>query len=123
MRAVQLIQQDKITRLIQRLPDEIIRHIYETYFECKTECAAFVAMLSDDCSARLEFQRLRDLSLRLFRSPICIDYLIHAKGIIHEAIKYSYEHHYKKVGINEKLFKYLDKHDSFNLSILMILYH
>ena len=123
MRAVQLIQQDKIARLIQRLPDEIIRHIYETYFECKSECIAFVAMLSDDCSARLEFQRLRDLSMRLFRSPICVDYLIHAKGMIHEAIKYSYEHHYKKAGKHEKIFKLLDKHDSFNLSILMSLYH
>ena len=123
MRAVQIIREVNIMNLIQRLPDDLIRHIYETYFVCKEDCNKFLIMLESECSTRLEYQPLRQMSMRLMRSPLCVEYLVNGKDMVRSAIKYSYEHHYKKAGRHEKIFKLLDKHDSFTLSILMCLYH
>ena len=123
MRAVQIIREINLVNFIQRLPDDIIRHIYETYFVCKEECNTFLLLLQSENSSRLEYQPLRQLSMRLMRSPICVEYLVNDRDMVRSAIKYSYEHHYKKAGKHEKIFRLMDKHDSFTLSILMALYH
>lgn len=106
----------KTARLINSLPDDVIRHIYEEYFIGIDTCNKYLELLKSKESQRLEYEPLVELSRRLLEYPCAIEYLCSK----HQIFKKMYIEHYIK---NNKLFVLMDNLESFILSILMHLYH
>ena len=106
----------KTTRLINSLPDDVIRHIYEEYFIGIDTCNKYLELLKSKESQGLNYKPLMDLTRRLLEYPCAIEYLCGK----HPIFKKMYIEHYIK---NNKLFAQMDNLESFVLSILMHLYH
>ena len=102
---------------VQSLPDDVLRMVYEEYFECKKECDEFIKMLDNESSTRLEYRLLYDASKKLLDAPCAVEYLRKKS----KAYDWSYIEHF----INKRhIFKRVpDVVDSFNLTILMTLHH
>ena len=102
---------------IKSLPDDVMRMVYEDYFECKKECDIFIKMLYNESSTRLEYKLLYDASKKLLDAPCAVEYLRKKS----KSYDWSYTEHF----INKRnVFKRVpDVVDSFNLTILMSLHH
>ncbi len=106
----------KTVRLINSLPDDVMRHIYEEYFVGIDACNKFLELLKSESSCSLEYKPLIDLARRLLQYPCAVEYLCGK----HTIFKKMYIEHYIK---NNKSFLLMDTLESFVLSILMHLYH
>ena len=106
----------KTIRLINSLPDDVMRHIYEEYFVGIDTCNKYLELLKSDESQSLNYKPLRDLTRRLLEYPCAIEYLCSK----HQIFKKMYIEHYIK---KNKCFVQMDMLESFILSILMHLYH
>jgi hypothetical protein len=106
----------KTARLINSLPDDVIRHIYEEYFIGIDTCNKYLELLKSTESQSLKYEHLVELSRRLLEYPCAVEYLCGK----HQIFKKMYIEHYIK---NNKLFAQMDNLESFILSILMHLYH
>jgi hypothetical protein len=106
----------KTVRLINSLPDDVMRHIYEEYFVGIEACNKFLELLKSENSHSLEYKPLIDLARRLLQYPCAVEYLCGK----HTVFKKMYIEHYIK---NNKSFLLMDMLESFVLSILMHLYH
>ena len=107
---------EKIVRLINSLPDDVMRHMYEEYFIGIDTCDKFLELLKSESSSSLEYKPLIDLARRLLQHPCAVEYLCGK----HPIFKKVYIEHYIK---NNKSFLLMDMLESFVLSILMHLYH
>jgi hypothetical protein len=103
-------------RLINRLPDDVLRHIYEEYIVGKETCDRYLEMFKSDSAMSLEHRPLLEMTSRLLEHPCAIEYLC-AK---HKIFKKMYIEHYVQ---DNKWFVLMNKLESFVLSILMWLYH
>jgi hypothetical protein len=106
----------KTVRLINSLPDDVMRHIYEEYFVGIDTCNKYLELLKSDESQSLNYKPLMDLTRRLLEYPCAIEYLCSK----HQIFKKMYIEHYIK---KNKCFVQMDMLESFILSILMHLYH
>jgi len=107
----------KTIRLIQALPNEVSRDIYEEYFEAKSTCTEFLNLLLEDKrSHSLELNHLREITERLLQHECAIKYL--SKHC--EVFNNMYKAHYID---NNKCFVLMNVLDSFIASMLMSLYH
>jgi len=106
----------KTVRLINSLPDDVIRHIYEEYFVGIDTCDKYLELLKSTESQSLNYKPLMDLTRRLLEYPFAIEYLCGK----HMFFKKMYIKHYIQ---NNKSFVQMNMLESFILSILMHLYH
>ena len=106
----------KTVRLINSLPDDVMRHIYEEYFVGIDTCNKFLELLKSENSSSLEYKPLIKIAGRLIQSPCAVEYLCGK----HKIFKKVYIEHYIK---NNKSFLLMNMLESFVLSILMHLYH
>lgn len=107
---------NKTLDLINSLPDDISRQIYEEYFLAKEKCIHFLNLLETDKSKRLEHKHLVEPTKELLKHCCAIEWLKKKSKVFNIC----YKHHYVD---NHQHFELLDKIDSFCLSILMYLYH
>jgi len=107
----------KTIRLIQALPDDVSRHIYEEYFEAKSTCTEFLnLLLNDKRSHSLEHRHLTEITSRLIQHACAVEYLSKQCKVFNDM----YKAHYIN---NDKYFVQLNVLDSFVLSMLFYLYH
>ena len=106
----------KTARLINSLPDDVIRHIYDEYFIGIDTCNKYLELLKSVESQSLIYTQLVEPTRRLLEYPCAIEYLCGK----HPIFKQMYIKHYIK---NNKSFVQMDNLESFILSILMHLYH
>ena len=106
----------KTVRLINSLPDDVVRHIYEEYFVGIDTCNKYLELLKSEKSRSLEYKPLIEITRRLLQYPCAVEYLCGK----HKIFKKMYVEHYIK---NNKSFLLMDMLESFVLSILMHLYH
>ena len=106
----------KTIRLINSLPDDVMRHIYEEDFVGIDTCNKYLALLKSAESQSLNYKPLMDLTRRLLEYPFAIEYLCSK----HPIFKQMYIKHYIQ---NKKSFVQMNMLESFILSILMHLYH
>jgi hypothetical protein len=106
----------KTVRLINSLPDDVVRHIYEEYFVGIDTCNKYLELLKSEKSRSLEYKPLIEITRRLLQYPCAVEYLCGK----HQIFKKVYIEHYIK---NNKSFLLMDMLESFVLSILMHLYH
>jgi hypothetical protein len=107
----------KTLSLIQALPHDVSRHIYEEYFEAKTTCKEFLhLLLKDKRSHSLEYNHLTEITKRLIQHECAVEYLRKHCKVFNDMYKVHF--------INkEKKFVQMNVLDSFILSMLMYLYH
>jgi len=106
----------KTIRLINSLPDDVMRHIYEQYFVGIDECNQYLELLKSDKSHNLEYEHLTEPTRKLLQHPCAVEYLCKK----HKVFKHMYTEHYIK---HNKSFLRMDMLHSFIASILMYLYH
>ena len=107
----------KTIRLIQALPDDVSRHIYEEYFEAKSTCKEFLnLLLKDKRSHHLEYKHLTEITKRLIQHECAVEYLRKHCKVFNDMYK---AHFINKVNY----FAQMNVMDSFILSMLMYLYH
>jgi hypothetical protein len=106
----------KIGRLINSLPDNVTRRMYEEYFIGIDTCNKFLELLKSENSQSLDYKPLLEIARRLIQYPCAVEYLCGK----HKIFKQMYIEHYIK---NKKTFVLMEMLDSFILSILMQLYH
>ena len=107
---------EKIVRLINSLPDDVMRHMYDEYFIGIDTCDKFLELLKSENSQSLDYKPLLETARRLIQYPCAVEYLCGK----HKIFKQMYIEHYIK---NKKTFVLMDILDSFILSILTQLYH
>lgn len=115
------MQQDSVAlqktiRLINSLPDDVMRHIYEEYFVGIDTCNKYLKLLETDESRNLKYEHLLEPTRRLLEHPCAIEYL----SSKHKVFKHMYTEHYIN---HNKSFLRMDMLHSFIASILMYLYH
>lgn len=103
-------------RLINTLPDDVMRHIYEEYFVGIDACNKYLELLKSDKSHNLEYAHLVEPTRRLLAHPCAVEYLCSK----HKVFKKMYVKHYIQ---HNKSFLLMDMLHSFIASILMYLYH
>ena len=106
----------KTVRLINSLPDDVMRHIYEEYFVGIDTWNKYLELLKSDESHSLISSHLMEPTRRLLKHPCAIEYICRK----HTVFKKMYIEHYIK---NNKRFVLMDTLESFIVSILMYLYH
>jgi hypothetical protein len=106
----------KTIRLINSLPDDVMRHIYEEYFVGIDKCNKYLKLLESDESRNLKYEHLLEPTRWLLEHPCAIEYLCSK----HAVFKQMYVKHYIQ---HNKSFVLMDMTHSFILSILMYLYH
>ena len=106
----------KTIRLINSLPDDVMRHIYEEYFVGIDTCNKYLKLLESKESHNLNYLPLVEPTRRLLEHPCAIEYLCGK----HKVFKKMYTEHYIK---HNKWFLLMDMLHSFIASILMYLYH
>jgi hypothetical protein len=107
---------ENIARLINLLPDDVARHIYEEYFVAKETCNLFLDLLQTDASQNLDYKPLLGPVQRLLDHPCSVEFLCNHNV----AFKQMYTQHYVH---KKKYFVQMNMLESFVLSILMWLYH
>ena len=107
---------EKLNRMINALPDDVLRHIYEEYFVVKEKCDDFLNLLNSKSSASLDYKPLLIPAKRLLNHPCAIEYLC----LKNPLFKQVYTDHYIN---NNTYFIYMTTLESFVLSILMHMYH
>ena len=104
-------------RLIQSLPEEVSRDIYNEYFEAKTTCTEFLnILLNDKRSHSLDHRHLTEITKRLIQHECAVEYLRKHCKVFNDM----YKAHYLD---EKKYFVHMDVLDSFIISMLMHLYH
>jgi len=106
----------KTIRLINTLPDDVMRHIYEEYFVGIDTCNKYLKLLESDESHNLNYLPLVEPTRRLLKHPCAVEYLCSK----HKVFKYVYTEHFIK---KNKSFLLMDMLHSFIASVLMHLYH
>jgi hypothetical protein len=106
----------KTIRLINSLPDDVMRHIYEEYFVGIDTCNKYLKLLESDESHNLNYLPLLEPTRRLLEHPCAVEYLCSK----HKVFKIMYVKHYIN---HNKSFLLMDMPHSFIASILMYLYH
>uniref|UniRef100_A0A6C0HJG5 Uncharacterized protein n=1 Tax=viral metagenome TaxID=1070528 RepID=A0A6C0HJG5_9ZZZZ len=107
---------ESLNSLINSLPDDVNRYIYEEYFVGIEACNQYLQLLNSRESTRLEYAHLIQPTRKLLGNPCAVEYLCKK----HEIFNKMYKEHYIK---HNKLFVLMQLLDSFILSILMHLYH
>mgnify|MGYP005624945349 CR=1 FL=1 len=107
---------EKTYRLINTLPDDILRKIYEEYFECKDVCKEFLERLKCEDSQRLRYMKMLDITERVLKHPCMVEYLCKKS----KPFKFYHREHFI---FNNNHFVLLPPVQSFILCILMTLYH
>ena len=102
--------------LNSRLPDDVLRHIYEKYVVGIETCDRYLKMFKSDESRTLYHKPLIEPTRRLLEHPCAIEYLCKK----HKIFKKMYIEHYVQ---GNKWFLQLNMLESFVLSILTWLYH
>lgn len=115
----------KIVDLIECLPDDVKRSIYDNYFEGKKLYDTFIKVLHSDECVRLDISELIPLWGKIRRHPCALEYMKKTanqkNNILNETnFSYHYNEHYTE---NKKSFKRLCLDDSFLLCLLMTMYH
>ena len=111
-----VIALEKTVRLINTLPDDVMRHIYEEYFIGIEACNKYLELLKSSEAQSLIYNKLVDPTRRLLEYPCAVEYLCSK----HPIFKQMYIEHYVK---NNKYFAQMNVLESFIVSILMHLYH
>ncbi len=106
----------KTIRLINSLPDDVMRHIYEEYFVGIDTCKKYLELLKSDESRSLQYEHLIEPTRNLLKHPCSVEYLCKK----HSIFKKVYTEHYIQ---NNKSFLLMNMLESFVVSILMHLYH
>jgi hypothetical protein len=106
----------KTIRLINTLPDDVMRHIYEEYFVGIDTCNKYLKLIESDESHNLQYKHLVEPTRMLLEHPCAIEYLCSK----HAVFKQMYIKHYMQ---HNKSFLLMDMLHSFIASILMYLYH
>ena len=102
--------------LNRRLPDDVLRHIYENYIVGIETCDRYLEMFKTDESIKLNHFPLIEPTRLLLEHPCAVEYLCKKHVIFNKM----YTQHYVEM---KKWFERLNILDSFVLSILMFLYH
>lgn len=105
----------KTIKLIQSLPPDVSRHIYQEYFVGKELCNKFIELLLQGHpweKTQEQLQELCKLVEQILKHPCVVEYL--CKNL--PPFKHSYEIHYKK---NEKEYENMNKLESFMMTMLM----
>ena len=105
-----------LNSLINSLPDDVNRHIYEEYFVGIDACNDYLKLLESEESTRIEYAHLIQPTRNLLQHPCAIEYLCSK----HEIFKKMYKEHYVN---HNKWFDLMPLLESFVVSILMWLYH
>ena len=105
-----------LANLINSLPDDVMRHIYEEYFVGIDTCNKFLELLKSKESQSLQYEHLTEATQMLLKHPCAVEYLCKK----HSIFKKMYTEHYIQ---NNKMFLQMDMLRSFIVSILMHLYH
>ena len=108
--------EQKLDRLINALPDDVARYIYEEYFVMKNACEKFLKLLHTKSAMSLEHKPLLEPAKALLNHPCAIEYLCRKNPLF----KQIYTDHYVK---NKKHYELTTTLQSFVLSILMHMYH
>ena len=107
----------KTILLINALPNDVSRQIFEEHFEATDVCKEFLKLLfTDPRSKRLEYTHLVDITEKLIKYECAVVYL--RKNC--KEFNTSYIIHYIE---NRKLNTSIEHLNSFILTILMYLYH
>lgn len=106
----------KLTRLINTLPDDVLRHIYEEYFVCKDTCNKYLRLLHSNTPHGLIYGLLVEPTRRLLKYPCAIEYLCTKHSIFNKM----YIEHFIK---NNKWYEKMSMFESFIASILTHIYH
>jgi len=107
----------KTIQLINALPNDVSRQIFEEHFEATHVCKEFLRLLFEDVrSKRLQHEHLIDITSKLLKYPCAVVYLRKNCKVFDTSYKIHYEENYKKCVL-------MDKQISFILHILMYLYH
>ena len=106
----------KLANLINSLPDDVMRHIYEEYFVGIDTCNKYLELLKSKESQSLQYEHLTEATQMLLKHPCAVEYLCKK----HSIFKKMYTEHYIQ---NNKMFLQMDMLRSFIVSILMHLYH
>lgn len=110
-------QSIKTIQLIQSLPDDVSKHIYEEYILVKSDCIEFLNNLYENKkSQQLEYKHLIKITERVLNNQHAVEYL-RKRCLVFDMM---YEKHYIK---KEKCFICMETLDGFILSMLMYLYH
>jgi hypothetical protein len=102
-------------KVIQSLPPDVSRHIYDEYFIGKQLCNKFIELLLQGHpweKTQEQLQELCKLVEQILKHPCVVEYL--CKNL--PPFKHSYEIHYKK---NEKEYEFMNKLESFMMTMLM----
>ena len=102
--------------LINTLPDDIMRKIYEDYFEGKTLCKEFLQKLESEDSKRLRHLSMMDITTRVLQYPCVVEYLRKKSSVF----DYYYKEHFI---LKNPHYVQKSRAESFILCILMHLYH
>lgn len=102
--------------LINALPDDIMRKIYEEYFEAKELCKEFLQKLESDDSKRIRHLSMMEITTQVLQHPCVVEYLRKRSSV--------FDYYYKEHFVLENP-HYVQKSrvESFILCILMHLYH
>lgn len=102
--------------IIDHLPNDIQRMIYEDYFEGKQLCEEYLTAVGSVECQRLNVSPIFDLTKEIVKHPCIVEYLRkYCKGF-----NCSYNDHFVK---KKKNFVLMNFEESFAMSILMYLYH
>jgi hypothetical protein len=102
--------------LNRRLPDDVLRHIYEEYVVGIETCNRYLKMYESDEARKLDHKQLIEPTRRLLKHPCAVEYLCKK----HKTFEKMYIEHYV---VGKKWFVQMNMLESFILSILMWLYH
>ena len=105
-----------LERMNRRLPDDVLRHIYEEYIVGIETCDRYLKMYESDESQKLNHKQLIEPTRLLLEHPCAVEYLC----MKHAVFKKMYIEHYVE---GKKWFVQLNLLESFVLSIFVWLYH
>jgi phosphoribosyl-ATP pyrophosphohydrolase len=102
--------------LINTLPNDIIRKIYEEYFEAKELCKEFLQKLESEDSKRLRHLSMMEITTQVLQHPCVVEYLRNKSSVF----DYYYNEHFV---LENPHYAQESRAESFILSILTHLYH
>ena len=109
-------QWKKTVALIDALPEDVTRKIYNDFILGKKLYHDFQQQIKSECSMRLEYLELTRITKEILKIPCLVDYIRKRDKLF----DHYYISHYVE---DQKNFKRLEKDESFVLCMLMSLYH
>lgn len=102
--------------LINTLPDDIKRKIYEDCFEGKALYKEFLKQLKSQSSKQLQYHNMIEITERILKFPCVVEYLCKKSSVF----DYYYKDHFI---LNKTHYVQKSRVESFIFCILMHLYH